>query len=170
MAFCTRALSQTAGGWQGARLQGRKYESVGDKKMKSSRKAQVAMEYMILVGFLVVITIPLILVYNTQYKGTNIQIISNQADQIGQKIVDTAESVYYLGQPSKTTLKVYMPQQIENVVVGNNEITFRVIVNNGIDEVVKMSSVPINGTLKATSGMHYITVQSVGSYVNISST
>jgi uncharacterized protein (UPF0333 family) len=143
---------------------------VGDKKMKLSRKAQVSMEYMILVGFLVVITIPLILVYNTQYKGTNIQIIANQADQLGQKIVDTAESVYYLGQPSKTTLKVYIPQQIENITVGDNEITFRVIVNKGTDDVVKMSNVPISGTLKATPGMHYITVQSVGSYVNISST
>lgn len=138
-----------------------------DNKVKS--KAQVAMEYMILVGFLVVITIPLILVYNTQYKGTNQQIISNQADQLGQKIIDTAESIYYLGQPSKTTIKAYMPKQIDNITIIGNEITFNVIVSGGIDEVVKLSNVPMNGTLKSSAGMHYITIQSVGSYVNISS-
>jgi uncharacterized protein (UPF0333 family) len=134
------------------------------------RKGQVSMEYMILVGFLVVVTIPLILVYNTQYKGTSQQIISNQADQLGQKIVDTAESIYYLGQPSKTMIKVYMPQQIENITISNDEIVFRVRVSKGVDEIVKLSSVPINGTLIPSAGMHYITIQSVGSYVNISST
>jgi uncharacterized protein (UPF0333 family) len=144
---------------------------VGDKKMRLSRTAQVSMEYMILVGFLLVVTIPLILVYNTQYKGTNQQIIANQADQLGQKIVDTAESIYYLGQPSKTTIKVYIPQQIEGITLVSNEITFRILANRGgINEVVKLSSVPINGTISSTPGLHYITVQSVGSYVNLSST
>lgn len=133
------------------------------------KKAQVAMEYMILVGFLMVITIPLILVYNTQYRGTSQQIISNQASQIGQKIVDAAESIYYLGQPSKTTLKIYMPEKIENISVGNYEITFFILARGGLSEVVKLSDVPINGTLPSTAGMHYITIQSVGSYVNISS-
>jgi hypothetical protein len=147
---------------------------MGDEKMKfrrdADRKAQAVMEYMILVGFLVIITIPLILVYNAQYKGTSMQIVTNQADQIGQKIADTAESIYYLGQPSKTTIKVYMPQQIQSITIQSNEIIFMVDTGKGIGEVVKMSSVPINGTLKSTAGMHYITVQSAGSYVNISST
>jgi len=139
-------------------------------KTKLKNKAQVAMEYMILVGFLVVITIPLILVYNTQYKGTSQQIIANQAEQIGQKIVDTAESIYYLGQPSKTTIKIYMPQQIESITITDYEIMFQLMSSKGTEDVVKLSSVPLNGTLPTTSGMHYITIQSVGSYVNISST
>ena len=139
--------------------------------MKITKKAQVSMEYMILVGFLLVVTIPLILVYNTQYRGTNQQIIANQADQLGQKIIDTAESIYYLGQPSKTTIKLYMPQQLEGITITSNEITFRIFAQRGgIDEVVKLSSVPINGTISNSPGLHYITVQSVGSYVNISST
>jgi hypothetical protein len=133
-------------------------------------RAQVSVEYMILVGFLLVITIPLILVYNSQYKGTNEQIISNQAYQLGQKIVDTAESIYYLGQPSKTTLKIYIPNQIQNISIGSNEIVFNVMVSGGIDQVVKVSSVPINGTIQSSSGIHYVMFQSVGSYVNISST
>jgi uncharacterized protein (UPF0333 family) len=147
---------------------------MGDEKMKfrrdADRKAQAVMEYMILVGFLVVITIPLILVYNAQYKGTSMQIVTNQADQIGQKIADTAESIYYLGQPSKTTIKVYMPQQIESITIANNEIIFNIDTGKGMGEIVKMCSVPVNGSIQSTAGMHYITVQSAGSYVNISST
>lgn len=141
-----------------------------NKKKINWRKAQVAMEYMILVGFLLVITIPLILIYNTQYRGTSQQIVSNQASQIGQRIVDTAESIYYLGQPSKTTIKIYMPEQIESISVGNYEVTFFMRSKGGLSEIVKLSEVPINGTLPSTAGMHYVTVQSMGSYVNISST
>ncbi|MBW2992662.1 hypothetical protein KY345_05590 [Candidatus Woesearchaeota archaeon] len=139
---------------------------MGDKEMR----AQVSMEYMILVGFLVVITIPLILVYNTQYRGTSQQIISNQADQIGQRIVDTAESIYYLGEPSKTTIKIYMPKQINETLIMNNSIVFYVLYKGGTSEVVKVSDVPIQGTLISSAGMHYITIESVGNYVNISST
>lgn len=140
---------------------------MGDKEMRN--KAQVAVEYMILVGFLVVITIPLILIYNSHYKGTSEQIISNQADQLGQKIVDTVESIYYLGQPSKTVIKVYMPNQVENITIGNREVVFRIKLSGGFDEVVKVSSVPINGSMNPSSGIHYVEIKSVGSYVNISS-
>lgn len=173
MAFCPGALPKAAACREDTRIQSGEYESMGDKKMifdRVFRKAQVSMEYMILVGFLVVITIPLILVYNTQYKGTSQQIISNQADQIGQKIIDTAESIYYLGQPSKTTIKVYMPQQVNDTLIMNNSLVFYVLSSGGASEVVKMSNVPIQGTLKSSAGMHYITMQSVGTYVNISST
>jgi uncharacterized protein (UPF0333 family) len=136
---------------------------------KMNRKAQVGMEYMILVGFLVVITIPLVLVYNSHYKSTSEQIISNQADQLGQKIIDTAESIYYLGEPSKTTIKIYVPQNIENLTIGNNEIVFGVNVGGGRDDVVKVSSVPITGFVSATPGLHTVEIKSHGSYVNISS-
>jgi uncharacterized protein (UPF0333 family) len=183
MAFCPGALPKAAAGRQDKRIQSWQYEPVGDKEMnikdvvngflkKSLKKikAQVSMEYMILVGFLVVITIPLILVYNTQYRGTSQQIISNQADQIGQKIADTAESIYYLGQPSKTTLKIYMPQQINQTLIMNNSIVFYILWKGGTSEVVKVSDVPVQGSISSSSGIHYITLQSVGSYVNISST
>ena len=173
MAFCARTLLKAAVSRKDKRIQCRKYEFVDGKEMRInglSRKAQVAMEYMILVGFLVVITIPLILVYNTQYRGTSQQIIANQADQIGQKIVDTAESIYYLGQPSKTTVKIYIPEQIESITIRDYEIMFKLMTSKGTDDVVKLSNVPLNGTLPSTSGMHYVTVQSVGGYVNISST
>ena len=135
---------------------------------KMNRNAQVGMEYMILVGFLVVITIPLILIYNTQYKGTNEEIIANQAEQLGQKIVDTAESIYYLGEPSKTTIKIYMPQNIQNVTVGNNEVVFIVRMSGGRNDVVKVSSIPITGFVSATPGIHTLEIKSEGSYVNIS--
>lgn len=149
---------------------------MGDKKVKN--KAQIGMEYMTIVVFLTVIIVPLILLYYTQYEGTNEQIRGNQADQIARKVIDAAETVYYLGAPSKTTVKVYIPQQIENITVGNNdndvgnndkELVFFMRTRQGIDEVVRMSSVNINGSISGSFGIKYITVESKGDYVQITS-
>jgi hypothetical protein len=104
---------------------------------KMNKKAQVGMEYMTLVVFITAIILPLILLYHTQYEGTNEQIRGNQADQIARKVLDAAESVYYLGEPSKTTVKVYIPEQVKNITVGNNEIVFMMGTRQGIDEVVR---------------------------------
>ena len=136
---------------------------------KVNRKAQIGMEYMTLVVFITAIIIPLILLYHSQYEGTNEQIRGNQADQIARKVLDAAESVYYLGEPSKTTIKVYVPQMIKNITISNQEIVFRMGTRLGIDEVVRYSPVEINGSITASHGIKYITVESKGSYVQITS-
>ena len=137
------------------------------------KKGQVGMEYMTIVVFITVIIIPLILLYHTQYEGTNEQIRSNQADQIARKILDAAESVYYLGEPSKTTVKVYVPQNVENITIvgvsGGGELVFHMRTRYGTDEVVRTSPVEINGSIGESSGIKFITVESKGSYVQITS-
>lgn len=139
------------------------------KKMRNDKKAQIGMEYMTLVVFITAIILPLILLYHTQYEGTNEQIRGNQADQIARKVLDAAESVYYLGEPSKTTVKVYIPQQIENITISNKEIVFRMRTRQGIDEVVRTSPINISGSINPNSGIKFVTVESKGTYVEITS-
>jgi uncharacterized protein (UPF0333 family) len=129
------------------------------------RKAQVAMEYIIIVAFVAVITVPLIVVFMTQSDETNDDVKSNQVYQIAKKISDSAESVYYLGEPSKTTLKMYFPRDIFLTSIGNKEIVFKMKTKNGVDDVVVMTSVDVNGTLPTKSGVHYIKIESKGDYV-----
>ena len=88
--------------------------------------------------------------------------------KISKKIVDAAESTYYLGEPSKTSLKTYFPNKIQNITIGNRELVFFIKTKNGLDEIVILSQVDINGTLSVSSGIHHIDVESKGSYVLIS--
>jgi uncharacterized protein (UPF0333 family) len=136
---------------------------------KMNKKAQVGMEYMTLVVFITAIILPLILLYHTQYEGTNEQIRGNQADQIARKVLDAAESVYYLGEPSKTTVKVYIPEMIESINITDNEIVFYMRTRQGIDEVVRYSPIKINGSIGPSHGIKYIKVESKGSVVQITS-
>jgi hypothetical protein len=123
------------------------------------------MEYMIIIAFVAVITVPLIVIFTTQSDETNDDIKANQVYLIAKKIADASESVYYLGEPSKTTLKIYFPQSIFLTSVGNREVVFRMKTRNGIDDVVVMTSVEINGTLPTAAGIHYIKIESKGDYV-----
>lgn len=126
------------------------------------------MEYVIIVGFILVIMIPLILIFYEHTSSTNDQVITSQVDMIAKKVVDSAESVYYLGQPSKTRIKVYMPTNVEDVIIYNKEIVFKVKTRSGITDISQLSSVNISGNISATKGIHYISIESKGDYVWVS--
>lgn len=126
------------------------------------------MEYVIIVGFILVIMIPLILIFYEYTSSTNDQVITSQVDMIAKKVVDSAESVYYLGEPSKTRIKVYMPTNVEDIIIYNKEIVFKVKTRSGITDISQLSSVNISGNISATKGIHYISIESKGDYVWVS--
>jgi uncharacterized protein (UPF0333 family) len=130
-------------------------------------KAQVSMEYLVIVGFVVVIVIPMILIFYTYADRTEDEIISNQIQKIGLKIGDSAEAMYYLGEPSRTRVRAYFPKNINNVTIGNNEITFIIHTKEGDDHIVVYTTVPVQGSLDTHAGYHNINVRSKGSYVEI---
>ena len=131
-------------------------------------KAQTSMEYLIIVGFVAAITVPLIIIFNSHSTEMNENIAANQVDHIAAKIVDAAESVYYLGESSKITFRVNMPKHITSVTIGNNEVVFFVKKLAGMDEVVKYSPVLINGSISSKPGIYDIVVESRGDYVWVS--
>jgi len=139
--------------------------------MIKTSKAQISVEYMIIMGFVAVISIPLIIIYYDYTAASNEEIISRQILNIAQKVVDTAESVYYLGEPSQTTLKVYIPSHIsEATIEQETEIVFKMRTQTGITDIVQVSSVNITGSLPATQGIFYITVKAEGGKVSVSYT
>lgn len=125
------------------------------------------MEYLMIVGFVAAIIIPMTVIYLTYSDQTEDQIISNQVANIAKKVGDTAETVYYLGEPSKTRVRAYFPQNIDNISIMGREIVFYVKTKNGVDEVVISMPVNVTGSLSQTSGIHNIVVEAKGEYVEI---
>ena len=141
--------------------------SIFSNRQNSSRKAQVSMEYLVIVGFVAVIVIPMILIFYTYADRAEDEIISNQVLKIGLKMSDAAEAMYYLGEPSRTRISAYFPKNIENISIGNNEILFIVHTKEGADHIVVYTPVPIDGTVDTHAGYHNINIMSRGSYVEI---
>ncbi|MBL7055210.1 hypothetical protein ISS05_05635 [Candidatus Woesearchaeota archaeon] len=134
-------------------------------------KAQISVEYLMILGFSSVIIIPLILIYYDYTATSNDEIISRQINQIAQKVVDAAESVYYLGEPSQTNLKVHIPNQIaEATIEQERTIVFKMKTKAGISDIVQISSVNLTGSLPITQGIHFITVKAEQGKVTLSYT
>jgi len=132
-------------------------------------KSQVSVEYMLIIGFATLITIPLIIIYYTFTQESGDEITSVQINQIAKKIVDAAETVYYLGEPSQTTLRVNIP----NNVVGTNlssgkEVVFKIKTRSGQSPIVQNSNVNITGSLPINKGTYTITVKAVSDHVEVS--
>lgn len=132
-------------------------------------KSQVSVEYMLVMGFATLMTLPLLLIYYTYASDSSDSVASSQALQIGRKIVDASESVYYLGKPSQTTLKLNFPDKINSISLSDKEVVFKIKTKNGVTDIVQVSSVNITGNLPTTQGIHIITVKAEDGYVQITS-
>ena len=131
-------------------------------------KSQVSVEYMLIIGFVTVITIPLIIIYYTFTQESGDEITSVQIVQVAKKIVDAAETVYYLGEPSQTTLKVNIPGNVILATLSNKEVVFKIKTKSGVVDIVQSSSVNITGSLPTNKSTYTITVKSISNYVEVS--
>ena len=137
--------------------------------MHPSSKSQVGVEYMFILGFATIITLPLLIVYYNYSADSTEAIAASQALSIARKIVDSSESVYYLGKPSQTTLKFNFPENIIATNLSNKEVVIKIKTRKGLSDIIQVSSVNISGSLPTSSGLHIITVQAQDNYVQISS-
>ena len=133
-------------------------------------KSQVSVEYLMIVGFAFVMTIPLLIIYYTYTSESSDRVATTQALGIARDIVDSAESVYYLGKPSQTTMKLSFPDKIRSITISNREIVIKVSTNYGIADVVQVSTVNITGSLPTSQGLYTVLVKAQDGYVQVSAT
>ncbi|MBW2975192.1 class III signal peptide-containing protein [Candidatus Woesearchaeota archaeon] len=134
------------------------------------KRGQVALEYMILIGLTTVIVIFLLVMSNYYSKGVENTINTNQIDRMGKELIDKAESMYYFGQPSRTTVKAFIPKGIESINITSNEINFRVKTEGGTADMFYSSFVPLKGNITSSYGLHYIIIEAREGYVWINGT
>lgn len=129
------------------------------------RKAQSAVEYLVIAGFTLGIIAVLTIIYFNHTQESKLTIGSSQAERIVRKLVDTAEEVYFLGKPTQTTVKIYMPDNVEDVIIRENELNIRVNSLYGISDIEYPSSVNLSGNISSASGVKYIKIRAEDGYV-----
>lgn len=133
------------------------------------KRGQASAEYLILLSFIMGIVLIVVILFQSYMQETQDSIRLAQADQLAHKIVDTAEKVYYLGEPSKMTIKAHMPGNVKSITLANKEVYFLLGTSQGDNEVGTISKVNITGNLATNEGVYEILVESKGDYVQISS-
>ena len=120
-----------------------------------------------MIGFTLFLTIPLLLIYGTEKQSISNQVSFSQAKQIATKIADNAETVYYLGKPSQTTIRLYIPYNVKSIILNDYEVVVTLNMGGSILEAVAVSSVNMSGNVESAPGIHEILIIAEESYVNV---
>jgi uncharacterized protein (UPF0333 family) len=130
----------------------------GQKGKMGNLKGQIAIEYLILAGFVTFILIGMLAVafmYSNTIKD-RIRLI--QIENFANKVISTSESVFYSGSPSKATISIYLPEGVNQIEILENNLIVTAETSNGLTKTAFPSKVPISGNLNSAQGIKNIKV------------
>lgn len=137
-------------------------------KKRGKNKAQVSLEFLMVMGFAFLMIIPLTIIFYQQSATIDQEITAGQVDKVASEIRDAADEVFYLGAPSKKTVTVYLSEGVQSISISGSRIVFTVSSPGGDYEVVKWSAGNVSGSIQAHKGIHVVTVEAFDTYVSIS--
>jgi len=140
---------------------------MGKRGVLRGHSGQVSLEFAIIMGFVTLLIIPLISVFYYQVKETNDRVIIEQSYKVAKEIVDEAESVYYMGEPSKSMIKAYIPKHVQSIEISGRSVLFRIKISNSTSDVEAVSRVNLSGSINSAEGLRYIRLQATGDRVEI---
>ncbi|MBU3957551.1 MAG: hypothetical protein KKB25_00570 [Nanoarchaeota archaeon] len=121
------------------------------------RKAQAALEYMMIIGMVLVILMPMVISIFQQIETVS---RSRHAEIAALRISSTASNIYAQGPGAKSTINIFLPDGYSNMsYVSGNVILIKVYIPGGFNDVVKISTANLTGTLPADSGYKQITLE-----------
>ncbi|MGV8086576.1 MAG: hypothetical protein ACP5N1_03010 [Candidatus Woesearchaeota archaeon] len=114
------------------------------RKFKS--KAQISVEYMIIIAVSFTILLSGGYFFYGYSKNSNDMAIRAQINKIGETIITNAESIYGLSEGSLVTIDLRYPKNIRDIyILDNNEIVIRYELTNGMNEAVFFSKIRMSG-------------------------
>jgi uncharacterized protein (UPF0333 family) len=126
------------------------------------KKAQAALEYLILVGVLLV---SLIVIFNYvfYYSSQNFKI--NQAEDTIQTLAKTADTLYALGPGSRDFVWINMPGSVSQTLIQNNTIQITLFLYGGQTDFHIKTIAPVNGSIPTEKGRYKIKLEVLDSGV-----
>jgi hypothetical protein len=133
-----------------------------------NKKAQVSFEYLVIMGFVTVILILILSISIFYSSSVEDQIKVTQMNNYANKIISSAESVFYSGKPSKATITAYLPKDVKEIEILDNSLVISIQTSNGINKRAFESNVPISGNLTISRGLKKIKIEAQESEAVIS--
>jgi uncharacterized protein (UPF0333 family) len=131
------------------------------------KKGQISTEYLIVVGFIVFVVILILgaaFLYSSQISDS---MKIRQIEQFANKVISSAESVKYAGEPSKSTISVYLPSSVTGIQIIGKEMVIDFTASSGQNRVSYLSKVQMNGTISSISGIKRIRISALQNSVDI---
>lgn len=137
-------------------------------KLGWGKKGQAGVEYLIIVGFVTFAIMSIIVLaffYSDQIKD---RIRLNQVENFASQLTSSAESVFHSGEPSKTTVRLYLPEGVQSVEITQDSVFITTTVSGGVNKRAFSSSVPLeDGTINSGEGIKKLTLTAQENFVGI---
>jgi len=134
--------------------------------MKMKTKSQASVEYLMVVGLAFVIIMPMVYMFYSYTTAVQEDVSMAKIHKIGIDIVHTAEQVYYLGEPSRSTININMPENVYNITVMDSVPSGQGLVvfyygDAGLNRpIVIPSKIPLKlGTLSSNPGRKVLVIE-----------
>jgi hypothetical protein len=122
------------------------------------KRGQISFEYLVIMGFVmfvIVSTLGIAFIYSGSIKD---RIKVTQVNNCANKLISSAESIFYTGFPSRTVIECYIPENTLDMEILEDTIFVSVQTSNGISKTGFSSEVPIIGNINVSSGIKRIRV------------
>jgi uncharacterized protein (UPF0333 family) len=131
--------------------------NIGGIRNSLPKKAQAALEYMMIIGFVLVILTPMVI---SIFQQIEVVSRSRQAEIAALRISSTANNLYAQGPGAKSTISVFLPDGYSSMsYVSGNVILIKVYIPGGFNDVVKISTANLTGSLPADSGYKLLALE-----------
>ena len=120
--------------------------------------AQAAIEYIVLVGVIMVFLIPVIH-YSLNEANTSLKI--NQLENSVRRVAKAADAVYAIGAGASELITITLPYGIESTNISNNQILLKVSMFGAVSDVIYATRVNVTGTLPNLPGTYNIIVKAL---------
>jgi len=131
-------------------------------------KAQIGVEYMLVIGFVTAAIISVLILAYTYSGIARDSLIINQVESFAKKVVSSAETVFYTGEPSQSTITAYLPSNIINITISNYDLIIEYYISSGTVKQAYSSKVPLHGSISTTPGTKKIILRAESDRVVIS--
>lgn len=134
---------------------------------RQGTRGQVSIEYMLIIGFMMAVLVPLLILYNDTQRSTQASIAEGQVLRFANTIRDAAERVYYAGPPAQETLLLTLPDGVVSAAIDNTTIIYTVYGARGPYDIAVDGLAPLEGTLPTRQGRHRVVVRAEGDAVHV---
>ena len=131
-------------------------------------RAQVAFEYMVIVGMVMLFLIPMWIYISGVQQGASSQISISYAENAVNKIVSHADLVNSQGPPAKITSTLYIPPGVQEINFVDTTVHLRLLTSDGQMDILGVANVNITGTLPTREGNYQLRVEAVAGGVSVS--
>jgi uncharacterized protein (UPF0333 family) len=120
-------------------------------RLSDKSKAQVSVEYLIIIGISFAILIPGGYFFYNYSKSSNDAAVRSQITQVGSSMITSAESIYGLSEGSLVTLDLNYPQNVRDVyILDGKELVIKYELSSGMNEAVFFSKIVLSGKYNST--------------------